>query len=48
MLEGLVAAGRADFGPILTHRLPLAEFERGFALSRGGDAGKVLLLPQGR
>lgn len=48
MLEGLVAAGRADFGPILTHRLPLAEFERGFALSRSGDAGKVLLLPQGR
>ncbi len=47
MLEGLVASGRADFGPVLTHRLPLSEFERGFALSRGGDAGKVLLLPGG-
>jgi threonine 3-dehydrogenase len=47
MLEGLVTAGRAVLEPVLTHRLPLSGFRRGFELSRGGDAGKVLLLPRG-
>jgi len=47
MLEGLVAAGRADFTPVLTHQLPLAAYGHGFELSRGGDAGKVLLFPRG-
>ncbi|HEY3366587.1 MAG TPA: L-threonine 3-dehydrogenase [Symbiobacteriaceae bacterium] len=47
MLDQLVSSGRADLSPVLTHRLPLADFDKGFALSKGGDAGKVLLLPNG-
>lgn len=47
MLEGLVGSGRVDFTPILTHRLPLAQVDQGFALSRQGGAGKVLFLPRG-
>jgi threonine dehydrogenase-like Zn-dependent dehydrogenase len=30
---------------LITHRLPLAAAERGFALARAGEAGKVMLLP---
>lgn len=45
MLQALVADRRVDLSQVITHRLPLTEFDRGFHFSRGGDAGKVLLLP---
>lgn len=32
-----------DIAPVITHRLDAAEFERGFAAMRSGDAGKVVL-----
>ena len=37
--------GGLDVTPIITHRLPLAEWERGFALLASRHAGKVVLLP---
>ena len=35
-----------DLSPIITHRLPLAEFATAFDLVASGHAGKVVLLPQ--
>lgn len=39
---GLLASGQVDLEPLITHRLPLSEFERGFELMRAGDCGKVV------
>ncbi len=39
---GLVQAG-LDLTPLITHRLPVAEFEAGFAAMRSGEACKVVL-----
>jgi threonine 3-dehydrogenase len=46
-LEGLVATGRADLASVITHQIPLVEFEHGFELAKGGASGKVVLLPEG-
>jgi threonine 3-dehydrogenase len=35
-----------DLSPIITHRLPLAEYRQAFDLVAAGHAGKVVLLPQ--
>jgi threonine 3-dehydrogenase len=35
-----------DITPIITHRLPLADFRQAFDLVAAGHAGKVVLLPQ--
>jgi len=43
-LGGLFKAG-LDIRPILTHTLPLVEFQRGFELIKSGQCGKVVLLP---
>lgn len=40
-----LASGRLDLGPLITHRLPLAEYEKGMALMKRGDCGKILLYP---
>jgi threonine dehydrogenase-like Zn-dependent dehydrogenase len=37
----------ADLAPMITHRIPLREFEQGFALAHSKAASKVLLLPEG-
>jgi D-arabinitol dehydrogenase (NADP+) len=44
----LLASGRVDASALISHRLPLAEFERGVRLIEGGLEGvkKVLILPQ--
>jgi threonine 3-dehydrogenase len=43
-LGGLFRAG-LDIRPILTHTLPLEQFQRGFELIETGQCGKVVLLP---
>jgi threonine 3-dehydrogenase len=35
-----------DISPIITHRLPLADYEKAFDLVASGHAGKIVLLPQ--
>ena len=35
--------GRLDLSPIITHRLPAAEFQTGFDAMQAGNAGKVVL-----
>ena len=32
-----------DISPVLTHRLPVAQYEEAFAVMRSGDSGKVVL-----
>lgn len=41
----LIATGRIDMGKFISHRLPLAEGIRGFAMARSGETDKVVLLP---
>jgi threonine 3-dehydrogenase len=43
-LLAFVEAGRIDLSHIVTHRLPLTEFDHSIELL-GGDAGKILLYP---
>ena len=35
-----------DLSPIITHRLPLSQYQQAFDLVASGHAGKVVLLPQ--
>jgi threonine 3-dehydrogenase len=46
-MRGLLERGAVDLSPIITHRLPLAEFDTGFQLmkSRSEAVGKVILYP---
>ena len=32
-----------DIRPVITHRFPYTEFEKGFEVMRSGNSGKVLL-----
>ena len=32
-----------DIKPVITHRFPWREYEKGFAAMRSGEAGKVIL-----
>ena len=41
----LVNADKVDLKPLITHVLPLEEFDHGFALVKGHDVQKVLLRP---
>jgi len=41
----LMALGRVDVGPVITHRLPLDRAEEGFELALAKEAGKVLFYP---
>ena len=45
--QALLRSGALDVSPIITHRLDLADWERGFELIESRHAGKVVLLPQG-
>jgi len=43
--QALLAQG-LDLSPIVTHRIPLRDYDQAFELLAGGHAGKVVLLPQ--
>lgn len=42
--KGLLTGG-LDLSPIVTHILPMAEYEKGFELMKSGDCCKVVLIP---
>lgn len=46
-MDGLLQSGQLDPRPVITHQLPLEDFDRGFEFVTSGDraAGKVVLLP---
>ena len=41
--EALLRSGRIDLSPVITHRLPLAEFDQAMHLLESGVASKILL-----
>ncbi|RMD94064.1 MAG: L-threonine 3-dehydrogenase [Calditrichaeota bacterium] len=43
--RGLVRSGAVDLSPVVTHRFPLEEFEKAFALMESGECGKVVMFP---
>ncbi|HEY3315474.1 MAG TPA: L-threonine 3-dehydrogenase [Bacillota bacterium] len=44
-MRSLLASRRLDVALVITHRFKLEEFEKGFALMRSGNCGKVVLYP---
>ena len=44
-MQKLMDSGKFDPMPVITHRMPLADFAKGIELARGGKAGKILLYP---
>lgn len=44
-VKGLLASGNLNLEPIITHKLPLEEFEKGMELMKSGNCGKVVLYP---
>lgn len=47
-LDNLLASGRLDLRPAITHVMPMASFEEAIGLLRSGRAGKVVLVPWGQ
>ena len=44
-MEDLLASGKVDLSPIVTHKFPLADFEQAFATMASGNSGKVMMTP---
>ena len=42
-MKGLFASGNLDVSKVITHRLPYAEYEKGFEIMQVGNCGKVVL-----
>lgn len=42
-MESFILAGRLKLDPIITHELPMKDFDKGFKLMQAGDAIKVVL-----
>jgi threonine 3-dehydrogenase len=45
--RGLIQSGQVDISPIISHHLPLEDYERAFELMLNGEADKVALYPNG-
>jgi len=41
--EALLRSGKIDLAPVITHRLPLAQFDEAMKLLENGEASKILL-----
>ena len=44
-IQKLLESGKFDPMPVITHRMPLAEFAKGIELAKSGEAGKRILYP---
>ncbi|WP_350342429.1 L-threonine 3-dehydrogenase [Proteinivorax tanatarense] len=44
-VKGLLESGSLNIEPVITHRLPMKDFKKGFELMQSGDCGKVVLYP---
>ncbi len=42
-MDGLLSSGKVDLTPIITHRFPMEDIEKGLLLMEEGKAGKVIL-----
>ena len=41
-MEQMVMSG-LDISPVITHRMPIADFQKGFEIMEEGNCGKVIL-----
>jgi threonine 3-dehydrogenase len=41
--EALIRDSGVDLSPVITHRMPLAQFDEAMRLLENGEAGKILL-----
>ena len=46
-MQALLKAGALNLDPLITDRMPLADFDRGIQMLLSGDASKILLFPNG-
>lgn len=44
-IQNLITSGKFDPMPVITHRMPMADFAKGIELAKSGEAGKILLYP---
>jgi threonine 3-dehydrogenase len=44
-MQNLMQSGKFDPLPVITHRMPLADFAKGIELAKSGQAGKIILYP---
>ena len=44
-MQKLLESGKFDPMPVITHRMPLADFAKALELAKSGEAGKILLYP---
>ena len=44
-VRNLLASKKIDISPVITHKLPLKDFEKGFSLMKETKCGKVVLFP---
>ena len=42
-MESFLLSGRINLEPIVTHQLPMQDFEHGFRMMQSGEAIKVVL-----
>jgi threonine 3-dehydrogenase len=42
LMQSLIKIG-LDLSPVITHRMPYTDFEKGFEIMNSGNSGKVLL-----
>jgi threonine 3-dehydrogenase len=49
LVDGVLASGKLDPRPVITHRIPIEDFDTGFKLMTTGarDTGKVVMFPHG-
>lgn len=45
--RGLIQSGKVDISPVISHHMPLEDYERAFQLMLSGEADKVALYPNG-
>lgn len=45
--RGLLQSGKVDIAPLISHHMPLDEYEHAFHMMLGGEADKVALYPNG-
>ena len=44
-MENLLASGKLDENPVITHVLPLQDWEKGIELAKSGQVCKVIYRP---
>jgi len=45
-MEALLATGKLNLEPVITHRLKLSEFKKAMELLQSGEAIKVVMRPE--